>query len=70
MEDVVAVLSKWFPDGARGELANWGGWWRNRHRESPDKARRVLGEIKSMILERRIRSCPGRAATDLWKRLP
>ena len=63
-------MSTWSPPGAKAELTNWGGWWRNRFRKCPDKARRVLAEIKSMILEKRIRTTPGRAAIDLWKRLP
>ena len=52
------------------ELLNWGGWWRNRFRENPDKARRVLAEVRGMIRERRIRTNPGAAANDLWARLP
>ena len=52
------------------ELTNWGGWWRNRFRENPDKARRILSEIRSMIRQRLIRGNPGAAAVDLWKRLP
>ncbi len=55
---------------ARRELATWGGWWRNRYRENAAKARRVLGELKSMILEQRIKRNPGAAAKDLWGRFP
>jgi hypothetical protein len=55
---------------ARNEMDNWGGWWRNRFRQDPEKARRVLAEIRSMIREHRIKGHPGAAATDLWSRLP
>jgi hypothetical protein len=70
MEDVSQALRLFSPKSAEKELANWGGWWRNRYRESPDKARRVLAEIRSLIMERKIRKNPGAAATDLWNRLP
>ena len=68
--DVKAALEAWGPERAEAELTNWGGWWRKRFRESPDKARRVLAEIRSMVREGRILSNPGAAAMDLWKRLP
>ena len=51
-------------------MENWGGWWRNRYREDPEKARRVLAEVRSMIRERRIHTNPGAAGKDLWSRLP
>ena len=70
MEDVKATMEGFSPKFASAELENWGGWWRNRFRESPDKARRVLAEIHSMVKERRIQTNPGAAATDLWSRLP
>ena len=50
------------------ELANWGGRWRNRYRENPDKARRVLAELRSMAREKRITRNAGACADDLWKR--
>ena len=52
------------------ELTNWGGWWRNRFRAQPDKARRVLAEVHSMLKEGRVRKNAGAAAVDLWARLP
>jgi hypothetical protein len=58
------------PKHPQDELANWGGWWRNRFREAPDKARRVLAEVRSMIRERKIKTKPGATAVDLWKRFP
>jgi hypothetical protein len=70
LEEVSQTMAAFTPDAARTELANWGGWWRNRFRESPDKARRVLADIRSMVRERRITQNPGAAAADLWKRLP
>jgi hypothetical protein len=69
LEDVAAL----WPAGsgsARRELWNWGGWWRLRFREDPDKAQRVLAEVRSMVKERRVTTNPGAAAFDLWKRLP
>ena len=70
LADVFGVICEWNPAGGRLELVNWGGWWRNRFREDPDKARRILAEIASMIREHRITGSPGAAAGDLWKRLP
>jgi hypothetical protein len=55
---------------ARLELDNWGGWWRNRYRENPDKARRVLSGVSGLVRGRKITASPGAAAVDLWKRLP
>jgi hypothetical protein len=70
MRSVEETLALFSPEKARLEMANWGGWWRTRYREAPDKARRLLAEIRSMIQERRIRKNPGATAADLWKRLP
>ena len=70
LEQVREILT---PNGARtaaAELANWGGWWRNRFRANPAKARRVAAELRGMIRERRVLQNPGAAAMDLWKRLP
>jgi hypothetical protein len=61
------------PTGARKtalEMDNWGGWWRNRFRENPDKARRVINDVASMVKEGRVIKSFGAAAVDLWKRLP
>ena len=58
------------PQYAAKELTNWGGWWRNRFREDPDRATRVLAEIGSMCREGRILTSPGAAASDLYQRLP
>ena len=70
MEELVQALAVHNPKKAQAELENWGGWWRNRYRENPPKARRVLAEVASMIREHRIRRNPGAAGADLWKRLP
>ena len=72
-EFLEAVRELFGPNGtkrARVELENWGGWWRNRFRDNPGKARRVLAEVKGLVRERRITMSPGAAAVDLWKRLP
>ncbi len=70
LADVARVMDGWRPKEATRELGTWGGWWRNRFREKPDKARMVLADVKVMIDERRIRQSPGAMASDLWKRLP
>lgn len=70
LAEVSETFAKTSPKTAKAELVNWGGWWRNRFREDPAKARRVLAEIHSMIKEHRILDNPGAAAGDLWKRLP
>ena len=58
------------PQALKRELANWGGWWRNRYRENPEKIRAVLRDVAGMVRERRITTSPGAAAKDLWERLP
>lgn len=68
LADVMQVINAWRPGAASEELGRWGGWWRNRHRESPDKARRVLAEINALVKASQITSSPGRAAQDLWRR--
>jgi len=70
LEDLRRAIAVYSPARAQAELTNWGGWWRNRFRENPAKARRILAELRSMIRERRIRRNPGAAAKDLWERLP
>jgi hypothetical protein len=68
MAHVLEAFSSFGPKGSENEIANWGGWWRNRYREDKGKARRVLAEIRGMVREGRIRRNPGAAANDLWKR--
>jgi hypothetical protein len=68
--EVATVMARFSPKYAKTEMEGSGGWWRTKFRESPDKAWRVIGEIKSMILEKKIRKNPGSAAVDLWSRLP
>ena len=70
LEDLTAVYRLFSPDTVESEQENWGGWWRQRYRESPDKARRVLADVRSMVKEGTIRKTPGAAGADLWKRLP
>ena len=70
LEELRQALQAYNPQKAEGELTNWGGWWRNRFRENPAKARHVLAELRSMIRGGRIRRNPGAAAKDLWDRLP
>jgi hypothetical protein len=68
--ELAETLESFRAGTSRHELTNWGGWWRNRYRENPDKAQRVLAEVRSMIRERTVQGNPGAAAMDLWKRLP
>jgi hypothetical protein len=70
VREVCAMLKLWSPQFAQDELANWGGWWRNRVREKPAKARRLVAELAGMIREHRVTDNPGAAAVDLWNRLP
>jgi hypothetical protein len=70
LASVKATMSLWNAASGKTELINWGGWWRQRFREDPDKAQRILNEVLCLIREQRITSSPGAAATDLWKRLP
>jgi hypothetical protein len=50
------------------EIANWGGRWRNRYREAPEKAQRVLAELSAMSREQKIVCNAGACANDLWTR--
>ena len=68
--EVKEMLLLWSPAFAKDELANWGGWWRNRYREKPAKAQRLIAELRGMIREGRVSGNPGAAAVDLWSRLP
>jgi hypothetical protein len=70
LEELQAILQGFSPVKAAAESKNWGGWWRNRFRENPAKARRVLAELAGMVQERRIQRNPGAAGLDLWNRLP
>jgi len=68
LKDLVLTLGDFSHKQADLELSNWGGWWRNRFREDPAKARRVLAEIGAMIREKRIHRNAGACAKDLWGR--
>ncbi len=70
MQELERTMTLCNPTLAPLELTNWGGWWRNRFREDPLKARRILAEVTSMARERKVHRNPGAAAADLWKRLP
>ena len=70
LRELQEVLLLWSPAFAKDELANWGGWWRNRFRENPAKAQRLIAELRTMIKEGGIKGNPGAVAGDLWKRLP
>ena len=70
MGEVKETMTLWLPGSAAAELDNWGGWWRNRYREDHIKAGKVLAEIRCLVKESRIGSNPGKAAVDLWNRLP
>ncbi len=70
MSDLNRMLLAFDPATAQAELTNWGGWWRNRFRENPDKARRILADVHNQVKEANITKTPGAAAIDLWNRLP
>jgi hypothetical protein len=70
LEDLSAALGQFSKKQAVKEMTNWGGWWRNRYRENPDKARRILAELAGMIRERKIKRNPGAVGLDLWGRTP
>ncbi len=70
LEELEEVLTRFNPKKSEAEMASWGGWWRNRLREDPRKAKNILGDIKSAVLEGRVKVHPGKMAVDLWKRLP
>jgi hypothetical protein len=48
LKDLVLTFAEFNSKQSDLELTNWGGWWRNRFREDPDKARRVLAEVRSI----------------------
>ncbi len=68
--EVAALCNLHRPGSAARELQLWGGWWRLRFREDPDKCRTILADVQSMIRERRLTGRPGAACVDLWHRLP
>ena len=70
LQAVHDVLEAWRQGSATAELQNWGGWWRQAFRGNPRKARAVLNDVSAMARERRVTGSPGKAAVDLWKRLP
>ncbi len=70
MDEINTLLAQFNPETAASEMDTWGGWYRRRYRENPDKATRVLADIRVTTREGRIRTSPGRAFHDLWKRLP
>lgn len=50
------------------QWTNDAGKWIERIRRNPDKARRVLAELKNAIRERRVSTTPAQFAEDTWKR--
>lgn len=46
---------------------NWGGLWRKRFRENPEKWKRVMDDVESTMREQTIDN-PGGYADDLWTR--
>ena len=68
LKDLAATCAGFDPKQSKAELDNWGGWWRNRFREDPARAWRILAEVASMIREKRVRRNAGAAAKDLWDR--
>jgi len=69
LNHVGEVMSGYDSKFAKSELKNSGAWWRMKFRSDPDKACRVLAEIKRMITEGvAFQENPGAAAVDLWKR--
>jgi len=67
---VTEMMEAWKKGAGTSEMKNWGGWWRNKFRKNPKKARAVLNDVRSLVNERRITKSPGNAAVDLWQRLP
>lgn len=70
LTSVGEVMEAWKKGAGSSEMKNWGGWWRNKFRKNPKKARAVLNDVRSLVKERRITKSPGNAAVDLWNRLP
>ena len=61
MEAATAILGK-------EEIAKRHARWLSRAESEPDKFDRVLAEVRTMVIEKRIIKTPGAAAEDLWKR--
>jgi len=51
LKDLREALGRFSAKKATAELENWGGWWRNRYRENPAKAQRVLAELQGPVLK-------------------
>lgn len=69
LNHVAEVMAGYSKEFAKEELKTSGAWWRMKFRADPDKASRVLAEIKTMITEGATFSQnPGAAAVDLWGR--
>lgn len=55
--------------GNHREMKEWGGRWRNRWRQDPDKLKRVLGAVREEQASRRKPDKTwGALASDLWDR--
>jgi hypothetical protein len=52
----------------RDTMVTYGGSWRNRARENPDKLGRVLEEVSAMRREGKLIRHAGACANDLWER--
>jgi hypothetical protein len=68
LADVGAMMERWRPGSAKGELANSGAWWRTSYRANADLLQRVLADTNCAVKEGRIQTTPGQYAVDLWKR--
>jgi len=68
--EMAEVMETWKLGTGKKELSSSGGWWRMKFRAEPDKMRRILADVGGMIKEGKILDHPGKAAVDLWERLP
>jgi uncharacterized protein YdaU (DUF1376 family) len=50
------------------QWVNDAGKWINRIKSEPSKARRVVAEVESAIVEKRIKTTPAQYAEDCWKK--
>ena len=66
--DVGEVMELWHKGSSKAELANSGIWWRTSYRAEPNLMRSILNEVRCMVKEGKIKTNPGAAAVDLWKR--
>ncbi len=55
--------------GSNG-MVNYGGMWRNRFRQNPDKCFRILVSLEADLKEGKLVRSRGGYLADLWKRLP